>query len=86
MAIQWPDDVTVQPRPEGYVELDDLTTAVENRITERRVQVRLNALIAENLEYRNTDAVFYSPLLGLPQPYFRHAGQIELWSVVFKMS
>ena len=32
------------------------------------------------------DAIFYSPLLGLPAPYFRHAGQILLFSVVFRMS
>lgn len=76
----------LDPFNKGYVELDDLNSVVEDKITDKRVQVRLNALIADNLEYRNTDAVFYSPLLGLPAPYFRYAANIELFSVVFKMS
>ena len=45
----------------------------------------MNQLVADNLEYRNTDSVFYSPLLGLPAPYFRHARSIEVFHVVVRM-
>lgn len=76
----------LDPCNKGYVELEDLTQAIEDRISERHVAVRLNSLIGDHLEYKNTDSVFYSPLLGLPAPYFRYAGHIELFSVVFKMS
>jgi hypothetical protein len=48
--------------------------------------VRLNQLVADNLEYRNSDSVFYSPLLGLPAPYFRHARSIEIFHIVVRMS
>ena len=73
------------PANRGYVELDDLTQAIEDHVTDKRVALKLNTITAEHLEYRNTDSVFYSPLLGLPAPYFRQAGRIELFSVVVRM-
>lgn len=86
LEVQQHIRVNLDPANKGYIELDDLNTAVEDKISDKRVQVRLNAMIADNLEYRNTDAVFYSPILGLPAPYFRYAGNVELFSVVFKMA
>jgi len=41
-------------------------------------------LVAENLEYKNADCVFYSPLLSLPPPYFRFANDIDQADTILK--
>lgn len=76
----------LDPSNRGYVELDDLSQAIEDHVTDKRVSLKINTIVGDHLEYRNKDSVYYSPLLGLPAPYFRHAGRIELFSVVFRMS
>jgi hypothetical protein len=41
-------------------------------------------MIAENLEYKNSDCVFYSPLLALPPPYFRYSCDVDMADTVIK--
>ena len=57
---------------------------VQDQIQDERSKLTLCTLIAENLEYRNQDSVFYSPLLCLPPPYFRYTAEIENSDTVIK--
>jgi hypothetical protein len=40
----------------------------------------------ENLDYKNSDKVFYSPFFGLPQPYFRYARRFDSFGIIEKFN
>jgi len=42
-------------------------------------------VIKETLEYKNVDSVYYSPLFGLPAPYFKYAKRFDQFGVVEKL-
>ena len=67
----------LDPLAKGYVELDDLQTLVEEKVTDRKVANKLLTLINDNLEFKNSDSVYYSPLFGLPPPYFKQASSFK---------
>ena len=48
----------------GYVELDDLHTLIEDKVTDRKVANKLLTMVNENLEFKNSDSVYYSPLFA----------------------
>lgn len=68
----------------GYVDLTDLQALVAETVHDGRTRLKLTTLIAENLEYRNADCVFYSPLLALPPPYFRSTPEVDQADLVVK--
>ena len=39
-------------------------------------------MINEFLEFKNADSVFYSPLFGLPPPYFKQAKSFDSFEIV----
>ena len=39
-------------------------------------------MISEFLEFKNSDSVFYSPLFGLPPPYFKQAKSFDTFDIV----
>ena len=74
----------MDPLHRGYAELEDLNALVAEKVTDEKTRLTLTTLIAENLEYKNADSVFYSPLLCLPPPYFRYGKEIEHADTVVK--
>ena len=58
---------------------------VQGLDTFRRVTT-LTTLIAENLEYKNTDCVFYSPLLSLPPPYFKYGHELDNIDLIIRLN
>jgi len=46
----------------------------------------LTTLIAENLEFKNSDCVFYSPLISLPPPYFKYGHEIDNIDLIIKIN
>eukprot|EP00353_Schmidingerella_taraikaensis_P001516 CAMPEP_0185599766 /NCGR_PEP_ID=MMETSP0434-20130131/82923_1 /TAXON_ID=626734 ORGANISM="Favella taraikaensis, Strain Fe Narragansett Bay" /NCGR_SAMPLE_ID=MMETSP0434 /ASSEMBLY_ACC=CAM_ASM_000379 /LENGTH=169 /DNA_ID=CAMNT_0028229279 /DNA_START=1240 /DNA_END=1749 /DNA_ORIENTATION=+ len=67
----------LDPLLKGYVELDDLQTLVDEKITDRKVANKLLTLINDNLEFKNSDSVYYSPLFALPPPFFKQASSFK---------
>ena len=63
----------LDPMAKGYVELEDLQSLVEDKVTDRKVANKLLTLINENLEFKNSDSVYYSPLFALPPPFFKQS-------------
>ena len=75
----------LDPLAKGYVELEDLQTLVEEKVDDRKVANRLLTLINENLEFKNTDSVYYSPLFALPPPFFKQAGSYRTFEFVLQI-
>lgn len=46
-------------------------------MTDDRTSLNLRSMITDNLEFKNSDCVYYSPLLSLPPPYFRYGHDID---------
>ena len=72
----------LDPMAKGYVELDDLQTLVEDKVTDRKVSNRLLTMINDNLEFKNSDSVYYSPLFGLPPPFFKQSKSYSTFEFV----
>lgn len=42
----------------------------------------MNCMINDHLEFKNSDSVFYSPLFGLPPPYFKYAKKFDSFGII----
>lgn len=72
----------LDPMAKGYVELDDLQSLIEDKVTDRKIANRLLTMVNDNLEFKNSDSVFYSPLFGLPPPYFKQSKSYSTFEFV----
>ena len=72
----------LDPYAKGYVELDDLTGLIEERELDKRAAHKMVCMINDHLEYKNSDSVFYSPLFGLPPPYFKYAKKFDNFGII----
>ena len=66
--------------------MEDLTSLIQEQISDKRTALTLQTLIAENLEFKNADSVFYSPLFCLPPPYFKHSADIDSLDLICKLN
>ena len=41
-------------------------------------------LVNEVLDFKNTDCVYYSPLFGMPPPFFKHAKSYDSFDIVLQ--
>ena len=72
----------LDPMAKGYVELEDLQSVIEDKVSDRKVSNKLLTLINDNLEFKNSDSVYYSPLFCLPPPYFKQSKSFSQWEFV----
>jgi hypothetical protein len=72
----------LDPYAKGYVELDDLTQLIEEREIDKRAAHKMVCLINDHLEFKNSDSIFYSPLFGLPPPYFKFANKFDNFGII----
>lgn len=84
--LMWNLNNKLDPNHKGFTELDELVSLVEDTVSDKRTALTLNTLIAENLEYKNTDCVFYSPLMSLPPPYFKYGHEVDNIDLVIKLN
>lgn len=68
------------------MELDELQALVQEHVSDRQIANNLGMLIADNLEFKNSDCVYYSPLLSLPPPYFRYGHEVDNIDLVIKLN
>ena len=78
------EQITTQldPMAKGYVELDDLQTLIEDKVNDRKIANKLLTMVNDNLEFKNSDSVYYSPLFGLPPPYFKQSKSYSTFEFV----
>lgn len=74
----------LDPLSKGHADLDDLKTLISNELNDPYKSLLLEYV--DKLEYKNQDKVFYSPLFGLPGPFFRYAKRIDQFGVVEKFN
>lgn len=84
--IQWHINHRLDPNHKGFTELEELVSLVEEQISDKQISLTLTTLIAENLEYKNSDCVFYSPLLSLPPPFFKYGNEIDNIDLIIKLN
>ena len=72
----------LDPTAKGYIELDDLQQLIEDKEADKRVSNKVLRMVNELLEFKNSDSVFYSPLFGLPPPYFKQAKSFDSFEIV----
>ena len=72
----------LDPMAKGYVELEDLQSLIEDKVKDSKVANRLLRMINDNLEFKNTDSVYYSPLFALPPPYFKQSKSYSTFEFV----
>lgn len=84
--IQWDLRHKLDPNHKGFTELEDLVSLVQEHVSDKRTSLTLCTMIAETLEYKNSDCVFYSPLLSLPPPYFKYGHEIDNIDLIIKLN
>ena len=72
----------LDPMAKGYVELEDLSSLIEDKVSDRKISNKLLTLVNDNLEFKNSDSVYYSPLFCLPPPYFKQSKSFSSWEFV----
>ena len=70
----------------GYTDRDDLVQAVKDIIPDEYLAQKLIWFIKSSLQYKSVDKVFYSPLFGLPPPFFKYAKKFDQLEIVCKMN
>lgn len=68
----------------GHVELDDLVGEVTKHLQSPYSDLLINYI--QTLEYKNTDKIFYSPLIGSLPPFFRYAKRFDSFGVIEKLA
>jgi hypothetical protein len=84
--ILWDLNHNLDPNQKGFCELEDLVALVQEHVTDKRTCLNLNTLICDNLEFKNSEFVFYSPLVSLPPPYFRYGHEVDSIDLVIKLN
>jgi hypothetical protein len=71
----------LDPNGKGFADLDDLMELVSEKLQDPYLTLLKN-YIAEGLEYKNSDKVYYSPLVGTMPPFFKYAKRFESFGIV----
>lgn len=84
--LMWELNHKLDPNHRGFAELEDLQTLVGEQVSDKRTRLTLQTLIADNCEYKNSDSVFYSPILSLPPPYFKYGNELDSLDLIQKLA
>ena len=76
----------LDPSGKGYADSDDLIEAVKGSISDEYLSQKLIWFIKSSLEFKSVDKVFYSPLFGLPPPFFKHAKKFDQLEIICKFN
>jgi hypothetical protein len=66
----------------GYVDVDDFRALIQQELS--GPQLEMMTQFVDCLEYKNSDKVYYSPLCGLPPPFFRYGRRFDSFGVIEK--
>ncbi|CDW78943.1 c2 domain-containing protein 3 [Stylonychia lemnae] len=75
---------TLDPQHKGFVDYEDLIALIQKELQDP-YQSLIKALI-DNMEYKNTDKIYYSPLFGPLPPFFRLVRKFDSFGIVEKFN
>ena len=67
----------LDPNGKGYADYEDLLQIIESNIADGQTAQQLASFVKQSLEFKNVDKVYYSPLFGLPPPFFRYGKKFD---------
>lgn len=70
----------------GYADSKKLVQLCKQVITDEYLCQKLLWFIKSSLQFRNVDEVYYSPLFGLPPPFFKYAHNFDQLDIVIRIS
>jgi hypothetical protein len=63
------------------VEVDELVELAQAKLQDPYLSM-LKSYISEGLEYKSTNKVYYSPLVGTLPPFFKYVHRFEAFNVI----
>jgi hypothetical protein len=70
----------------GYADAAALVTLCKQVVKDEYLCQKLLWFIKSGLQFRNVDEVYYSPLFGLPPPFFKYAQKFDQLDVVIQIN
>ena len=67
----------LDPEGKGYADREDLIQMVKTQVPDDYLAQKMIWFIKSSLEFKSTDKVYYSPLFGLPPPFFKYAEKFD---------
>ena len=74
----------LDPTGKGYGDRDELVQIVRDTVPDDEVASKLISFVTSSLEYKSVDKVYYSPLFGLPPPFFKYAKKFDEFETICK--
>ena len=76
----------LDPTGKGYGDRDELVQIVRDTVPDDEVARKLISFVTSSLEYKSVDKVYYSPLFGLPPPFFKYAKKFDQLEIICKFN
>lgn len=76
----------LDPEGKGVCDVSDLVDGVKTCVSDEYVAQKLIWFIKSSLQYKSADKVYYSPLFGLPPPYFKYAAKFDQVEIITKFN
>ena len=70
----------------GYTDQENLVQVVKDNIPDNYLAQKLIWFIKSSLEFKSVDKVFYSPLFGLPPPFFKYSEKFDQLEIICKLN
>ena len=70
----------------GYTECQSLVECVKDFISDEYLAQKLIWFIKNSLEFKSVDKVYYSPLFGLPPPFFQYSHKFDQIEIICKIN
>lgn len=70
----------------GYADEDDLIQVVKDEVPDEYLQNKAIWFMKTSLEYKSVDKLYYSPLFGLPPPFFKYSKKFDKLEIISRMN
>jgi hypothetical protein len=70
----------------GYSDSEALVQAVKDHVPNEYLAQKLIWFIKTSLEFKSVDQVYYSPLFGLPPPFFKYSQKFDQLEIICKLN
>ena len=70
----------------GYADSEALVQAVKDHVPNEYLAQKLIWFIQTSLEFKSVDQVYYSPLFGLPPPFFKYSQKFDQLEIICKLN
>lgn len=70
----------------GYADEDDLIQVVKDQVPDEYLQQKAIWFIKTSLEFKSVDKLYYSPLFGLPPPFFKYSKKFDKLEIICRIN